>query len=411
MDLKDNPFFKDKNNPFLINTEEKLIVQLHEQRIDGRVTRIATFGDQQVWWELVGQNESLPPPLVAHDMAATALVFVAMHRGQDMHIDGPVTFSLLKNLEDLIACWIAWRPDLYRHINVSATSELADDAIRLPQTSQAVAAFSGGLDASFTAWRHVTGKAGRRSYHLLAGVLIQGFDIALNADAAFAITTASAADSLQSINVPMVTLKTNWRDVACVNWEMEFGNGVATCLRNWQGSAHAGLVGSDEDYTRLVLPWGGNPITYAMLSSRDFQIVYDGGEFARTEKAERILDWEAGLRNLRVCWEGPLTGRNCGRCEKCLRTKLNFMAVGAQLPESLAGRPSDAQIRALRAGNHAQLVLLDEIVQIAEKLKIKDPWVAALKLTIRKNRFLNKFSIFSASRRVLGKIKRKLVPR
>ena len=164
-----------------------------------------------------------------------------------------------------------------------------------------------------------------------------------------------------------------------------------------------------------MLPWGGNPITYAMLSSHDFQIVYDGGEFARTEKAERILDWETGLRNLRVCWEGPLTGRNCGRCEKCLRTKLNFMAVGAALPESLAGRPTDAQIRALRAGNHAQLVLLDEIVQIAEKRKISDPWVRALKLTIRKNRFLiklsNKFSIFGATRRALGKIKRQLVPR
>ncbi|MFJ7565418.1 hypothetical protein ACIQW9_00475 [Herminiimonas sp. NPDC097707] len=403
MDQQDIPFIKAASG--------KLVVQLREVRSAGQVKRIASFGDQQVWWELTGQDEYMPAPLQVHDMAATALVFVAMHRGQDMYIDGPVTFSLLKNLEDLIACWVAWRPDLYKHIHVSAAHELADDALRLPPMPQAVAAFSGGLDASFTAWRHVTGRAGRRSYHLLAGVLIQGFDIALNADAAFNITVASAADSLQSINVPMVTLKTNWRDVACVNWEMEFGNGVATCLRNWQGSAHAGLVGSDEDYTRLVLPWGGNPITYAMLSSRDFQVVYDGGEFARTEKAERILDWETGLRNLRVCWEGPITGRNCGRCEKCLRTKLNFMAVGAELPESLAGKPSEAQIRALRAGNHAQLVLLDEIVQIAEKRNIKAPWLNALKLTIRKNRFLNQFSIFSAIRRTLGKIKRQLVPR
>ncbi|WP_353153160.1 hypothetical protein [Herminiimonas fonticola] len=403
MDLQDIPFIKAASGT--------LVVQLREVRSDGQVRRIASFGDQQVWWELAGQNESLPAPLQVHDMAATALVFVAMHRGQDMYIDGPVTFSLLKNLEDLIACWAAWRPDLYQQIHVSAARELPDDAIRLPQTPQAVAAFSGGLDASFTAWRHVTGRAGRRSYHLLAGVLIQGFDIALNADAAFDITVASAADSLHSINVPMVTLKTNWRDVACVNWEMEFGNGVASCLRNWQGSAQAGLVGSDEDYTRLVLPWGGNPITYAMLSSRDFQIVYDGGEFARTEKAERILDWEVGLRNLRVCWEGPITGRNCGRCEKCLRTKLNFMAVGAELPESLSGRPSDAQIRALRAGNHAQLVLLDEIVQIAGKRNIKEPWVSALKLTIRKNRLLNKFSFISGIRRTLGKIKRQLVSR
>lgn len=399
------------DTPFLKADVRQLVVRLSETRTEGRVTRFATFEDQQVWWELTGTHDSLPAPLVAHDMAATALVFFAMHRGQDLHIDGPVTFSLLKNMEDLVACWVAWRPDLYKHISVSAARELADGALPAPYAPRAVAAFSGGLDASFTAWRHVTRQAGRRSYDLLAGVLIQGFDIALEANAAFDTTAASAADTLHSIGVPMVRLRTNWRALACVNWEMEFGNGVASCLRNWQGSASAGLVGSDEDYARLVLPWGGNPITYAMLSSRDFQIVYDGGEFARTEKAERILDWEVGLRNLRVCWEGPLTGRNCGRCEKCLRTKLNFMALGAVLPESLAGRPSNAQILHLRAGNHAQLVLLDEIVQIATKRQIRQPWLRALKLSILKNRMLNACAIFGTLRRMLGAVRRRLMPR
>lgn len=400
-----------QEHPFMQNATRPLIVRLTEKRSEGRVVRSASFGNQQVWWELAGPEHSLPAPLVAHDMAATALVFVAMHRGQDLYIDGPVTYSLLKNMEDLVACWVAWRPDLYRPIRVGAAQELPDSAIPAPYAPRAVAAFSGGLDASFTAWRHVTGRAGRRSYSLHAGVLIQGFDIALDAKAAFDTTIASAADTLHSISVPLVTLKTNWRTVACVNWEMEFGNGVATCLRNWQGSASAGLVGSDEDYARLVLPWGGNPITYTMLSSRDFQIVYDGGEFARTEKAEGILDWPVGLRNLRVCWEGPTTGRNCGRCEKCLRTKLNFMAVGAVLPESLAGRPSDAQILRLRAANHAQLVLLEEIVQIAETRQINESWLRMLKLSIRKNRFLNTFSIFGKLRRMLGSFKRRLVAR
>lgn len=380
---------------------DRLTIRLSETRGAGHVTRIATFGNRQVWWEMSGPDASLPAPLRVHDMAVTAFVFAAMHEGIDLHVDGPVTFSLLKNMEDLIACWHAWRPDLYRKINVSAAQEVADVMLPASTTSRAVAAFSGGLDASFTALRHVTRSAGRRSYELMAGVLIQGFDIGLDANAAFATTVSTAADSLRSINVPMVTLRTNWREVACVNWEMEFGNGVATCLRNWQGSACAGLIGSDEDYARLVLPWGGNPITYTMLSSRDFQIVYDGGEFTRTEKAEQILGWPAGLRNLRVCWEGPLTGRNCGHCEKCLRTKLNFMALGAPLPESLAGRPSDADIQNLRAGNHAQLVLLDEIVEIAERRGIRETWVRALKIAIVKNRMRNAFPVVATTKRVL----------
>lgn len=389
---------------------DRFVVRLSETRSEGRVTRIATFGNRQVWWEMTGPDASLPGPLRVHDLAVTAFIFTAMHEGRDLHVDGPVTFSLLKNMEDLIACWHAWRPDLYKKINVSAAQEVADSMLSVSVPSRAVAAFSGGLDASFTAWRHVTHGAGRRSYDLLAGVLIQGFDIALDANGAFATTVSTAADSLRSINVPMVTMRTNWRDVACINWEMEFGNGVATCLRNWQGSACAGLVGSDEDYARLVLPWGGNPITYTMLGSRDFQIVYDGGEYTRTEKAEQILGWPAGLRNLRVCWQGPLTGRNCGHCEKCLRTKLNFMAIGAPLPESLAGRPSDADIQNLRAGNHAQLVLLDEIVEIAEKRGIHETWVRALKIAIAKNRLRIAFPVKETVKRMLRPIKRKLVP-
>lgn len=386
-----------------------MIARLTESRGENYVNRVVIFDNVQLWWEMTGPEASLPPPLRAHDLVATALVFKAMHQGRDLHIDGPVTQSLLRSLEDLIACWHAWRPDLYETIRVSAENEIPDAELPVPATPlRAVAAFSGGLDATFTAWRHVTRSAGRRSHVLMAGVLIQGFDIGLDANAAFATTVSTAADTLRSINVPMVTMRTNWREVACVNWEMEFGTGVATCLRNWQGSVSAGLVGSDEDYARLVLPWGGNPITYAMLSSRDFQVVYDGGEFTRTEKAGQILDWPAGLRNLRVCWEGPLTGRNCGHCEKCLRTKLNFMALGAPLPDSLAGKPSDADIQNLRAGNHAQLVLLDEIVETAKKRGIHETWVRALKIAIMKNRLRNAVPIAATRRRLLGPLVRPL---
>ena len=94
-----------------------------------------------------------------------------------------------------------------------------------------------------------------------------------------------------------------------------------------------------------------------------------------------------------------------------MRTKLNFMAVGAVLPESLAGRPTDAQILRLRAANHAQLVLLEEIVLIAEQRQITESWLRMLKWAIAKNRFLNTFSIFGRIRRVLGSFKRRLVAR
>src|SRR5690606_31478927 len=149
---------------------DRIVAQLTEMRSDNQVTRIVSFDDQQVGWEMTGPEEHLPPPLRVHDLAATALVFLAVHQGRDLHIDGPVTQSLLRNMEDLIACWHLWRPDLYRIVRVSAEHEVTDSALPSPASPpRAVLAFSGGLDASFTAWRHVTGNAGRRSHLLHAG--------------------------------------------------------------------------------------------------------------------------------------------------------------------------------------------------------------------------------------------------
>jgi hypothetical protein len=178
-----------------------------------------------------------------------------------------------------------------------------------------------------------------------------------------------------------------------MNWEMEFGNGVATCLMNWLGAVDTALIGSDMDYRRLVFPWGGSPMTYGMLSNDGFKVIYDGGEYARTEKAEGISDWEVGLNNLRVCWAGPLTGKNCGVCEKCIRTKLNFLAVGAKLPPSLPGNPSLISVSRLRTSNEQQISLLNDIVDTAVQRNIKGPWVKALKFAIFKNKLVQRIIV------------------
>lgn len=369
-----------------------LKVSLSETRSPTRVTRTLKFADKEIWWRISGENFIFPPRLALHDMAATGLIFFAMHHGEDLHIDGPVTASLLENLEDFIASWVNWRPDLYQRINISAAEEVWHQAESSSSAmgGRAIAAFSGGLDASFTIWRHVSKKAGRRNRNMIAGVLIHGFDIPIGAHQAFATAYETAAESLNSLKIPIAVVETNWRTEGCVNWELEFGAGVATCLRNWQGWADTALLASDEDYRRLFLPWGGNPITYGMLSSTDFKVVYDGGEFSRSEKAESIVDWPVGLRNLRVCWQGPLTGENCGICEKCLRTKLNFLVVGAPLPQSLSQMPTISQILRIRVKN-IHRSLLNEIVETASKRNVTNIWLTAVKVAILRNKLLNQF--------------------
>lgn len=385
-----------------------ITVTLSEQRSEGLVRRIAKSLDKEVWWDIKGKNHALPPPLDLHDMAATCFIFHAMSKGEDLHVAGPVSRSLLENLEDLVASWVNYCPQLYKKISITADEEVYDISRTVPAhaKNQAIAAFSGGLDATFTAWRHHKEKVGRKTRKLLAGALIQGFDIPLKAAEAFDISVASASATLQSINIPLVTIQTNWKNEVCDNWEMEFGNGVATCLMNWLGSVDTALIGSDMDYRRLVFPWGGSPMTYGMLSNDGFKVVYDGGEYARTEKAEGIADWAVGLNNLRVCWAGPLTGKNCGVCEKCIRTKLNFLAVGAALPPSLSGMPSLSAISKLRTTNEQQIALLNDIVDTATQRNIEGAWLQALKFAIFKNKLKQRVAIIRFMRHRWWQIKR-----
>ena len=334
--------------------------------------------DGEVWWRI--SDDALPSPLRRHDLAVVALLFVAMREGCDLHVAGPVSWSLLARLEEFQAAWTKWQPRRYRRVAISA------DEVVMPAPVpglRAVALFSGGVDSTFTVWRHRNGAAGHASRDIVTAIMIHGFDIPLSAEAAFERAASAARNALGSVDLPLTCVKTNWRSI-CADWEMEFAAGLAACLRQWQGDGDAGLIGADDHYGALVTPWGSNPITNPLLSSDDFELVFDGGGFTRAEKIAAIAGWRPGVENLRVCWEGPATGENCGVCEKCLRTKLNFMAAGKPLPQSLAGEPTVAQVLRIRARSESQLVELPPIVAAARARGIKAPWLFALScITLR----------------------------
>src|SRR5262245_16894173 len=141
---------------------ETLDARLTEGRGTEGVRRTVRFGNEEIWWAINGPADALPPQLITHDLAAIALIFRAMWEGRHLHIDGPVSWPFLEGLEEFVTCWVSWRPDLYKRIAVSASEEVAP-SLSPERRDRAVAAFSGGVDGSFTLWRHHHRQAGRRS--------------------------------------------------------------------------------------------------------------------------------------------------------------------------------------------------------------------------------------------------------
>ena len=60
------------------------------------------------------------------DAGAILAIARAMNFRQALHVDGPVSWSLLAGIEEWMDAWARWRPDLYEVVPITA-EEVIDD--------------------------------------------------------------------------------------------------------------------------------------------------------------------------------------------------------------------------------------------------------------------------------------------
>lgn len=197
---------------------------------------------KELWFEVAGEWKSCI--CASADAFAIATFFLAAKERAELHVHGTVSPTLLRNLEEISLMWSLWKPGQYAPISLAADFE--SEAIPShPQDT--ISCFSGGVDGAFTAYRHHQGLCGRQRRHLTAGLLVQGFDIALDQPEQFACAAIGAGKSLQSLELPLVRMRTNLRELG-VEWVTGFGAAMAASLSILKGHFGAGLIGSDERY-------------------------------------------------------------------------------------------------------------------------------------------------------------------
>ena len=217
-----------------------------------------------------------------------------------------------------------------------------------PVSEGAITVFSGGVDSTFTLWRHAAKSSSPRRRTIALAVLIHGLDIPLDDESGFRGALARGARAAADLGIPLSPVRTNFRQVVPREWVMSFGAALAACLHLFKGRGGAGLIPSSKPYDDLLLPSGSNPITDPLMSGDGFEIVHDGAAFSRAMKVAAIGQWHAGVEALRVCWEGTQRDRNCGVCEKCIRTACSFLASGLAVPSHLGAAPDRTAIRQIR---------------------------------------------------------------
>lgn len=349
-----------------------------------RVSVTLDYGNgtrKRLWYQIASDYGPWLTP--SCDPFVVATILMAMHHASDIVVHGSVSPSLLQNLAEFQVAWACWRPEQYHPITI--IPEIEQEQPSGEPEQRAIAAFSGGVDSCFTLFRHCTGTCGRVQRPITAGLMVHGFDIPLSQNQEFNRAAAKSQAIVDSLGVKLILMSSNYRKVIPLNWEDSYGVAIASCLMLLQGGYTVGLLGSAFPYQNLMLPRGSNPVTDPFLANQRFQIVHDGAGFHRLQKIQAIAAWSEALDHLRVCWQGAQLDRNCGRCEKCIRTILGFRVIGCDLPKSFEQDVSDQQIRQLKQVRPLQLAELTLILQEAKARGIRDSWVNALETCIIRN--------------------------
>ena len=369
-------------------TRRCLIRRIHNDEVESETT---------LWFKF---DQSVNPPADDDcDAYLLAVLMDAMKENRRIEIKGSVSKTLLGNLVEYQAAWSKWRPDTYSQVDVLA-DQVREDS---PPVAGAICAFSGGVDATFSVWRHAKKLCGYRSQSINVCAIVHGFDIPLADDVAFKNAMARSGNTLKDLGLNLIPIATNYREISRVNWEDAFSCALVAALGNFKNLAGTCIVGSSEPYDSLVIPWGSSPITDHLLGSGEFAVMHDGASHSRTEKVKEINEWDAGKNNLRVCWQGDLKDRNCGVCEKCIRTKLNFLAVNAPVPAAFPDSDILVDLKQVQLRNDAVRAEWRQLHEIAVKNRVDAPWVRQVPAVINRKPLLERVLPKGSVRRNLVK--------
>ncbi|QLB13788.1 hypothetical protein EV697_10683 [Bisgaardia hudsonensis] len=330
-------------------------------------------------------------PVTVYDGFIFGVIFKAMEVGEDFIVDLPLSIKAVQNINYFIEAWADLCPDKYKRIKFTAKNIVLSSSEHFEKL-EAISAFSGGVDSCYTLIRHNERDWGEASFNLKNVLCIQGFDVPTNKTQEYKKLISRISPIYEQFNCNKFEVWTNLKEVSQQDWEMSHGAQIACCFHLLSEHFQLGLLGSSDNYANLTVPWGSSPSTDFLLSGSKLTIVHDGSGATRTKKVERISGNVLATKFLKVCWEKGLED-NCGECEKCSRTKLNFLAVGIKNPECFDGITDVAKMKNLRLRNEVKLSEFYPILKYAKEHGINEKWLYQLRVIILKNKIKNLFRI------------------
>lgn len=132
-------------------------------------------------------------------------------------------------------------------------------------------------------------------------------------------------------NINLIPIYTNIRHLCDERelWlEKFFGAVLASVAHAFASRLELVYIASSFDIPNLT-PCGSHPMLDPEYSSFDMRIRLRDLSLSRMDKLRIVAGWDVALNNIRVCLANVQHRMNCGKCEKCVRTMLGLLAIGA----------------------------------------------------------------------------------
>ena len=273
-------------------------------------------------------------------------LYIAMYYKQDLHIHGSVSKKLYKNVVDYfqyILC--GFSPDLSR-VNVSV------DGFKIADGNPSVigTGFSCGVDSLSTVYdRYV--KEDDPDYRINALFFLDtGWHGDVHEEESIRLcmehysTNKKAADEL---GLPLYLVRTNFHAFI---YEIYYGVvgkmgylANYSCALGLQRAVKKYYISNALSYEQILI-FGyhfkgkdfseySESYSVPLIQTEKINLVIDGCQYERSQKVEKLADWEIAQKYLTPCAMKSFKGReahadNCSECVKCLRTLLPLEALG-----------------------------------------------------------------------------------
>jgi len=266
----------------------------------------------------------------------------ALHGEARVRVEGHPCPMLIEGLRTAHAWWASWGGMPPQAPVIESLS--GERAVDLTTPRRAVACLSGGVDGLHMLLHNRQLYRPSDPAYIREALFVHGFDIGKRArrpeNEHYKIALALLEPVAAETGLRLIRCRTNLRHLPSKPgfWANRHNGAALAAVGHAATLGPAFLFIGGTYPVSDPVPVGSHPAVDGLFSSQRVTVIHDGSRFSRLEKVRELAQWPTALAALRVCPDNIGDRPNCGRCEKCLRTRLELLAAGVE--ETTAFGPS-----------------------------------------------------------------------